>query len=76
MRGDGTVGGVFTPTLFTGASFGFVAGHLLHTQHPVVLAIYGTGQLMAAVTCAPFMAGYDGSRADRAVASFADHSAM
>jgi CIC family chloride channel protein len=53
--GTGTVGGVFTPTLFTGAALGLAAGHLLHTE-PSILAICGMGLLMAAVTHAPFMA--------------------
>src|ERR1700692_2570308 len=32
--GTGTVGGVFTPTLFVGAAFGLVAGHLVHNPEP------------------------------------------
>ena len=54
--GTGTVGGVFTPTLFVGASLGLAAGHLLHIPEPTILAICGMGLLMAAVTHAPFMA--------------------
>jgi CIC family chloride channel protein len=54
--GTGTVGGVFTPTLFAGAALGFAAGHLLHNPEPSILAICGMGLLMAAVTHAPFMA--------------------
>ena len=54
--GTGTVGGVFTPTLFTGAALGLAAGHLLHAPAPSILAICGMGLLMAAVTHAPFMA--------------------
>jgi CIC family chloride channel protein len=54
--GTGTVGGVFTPTLFTGAALGLAAGHLLHNPEPSILAICGMGLLMAAVTHAPFMA--------------------
>ena len=54
--GTGTVGGVFTPTLFVGAAFGLVAGHLVHNPEPSILAICGMGLLMAAVTHAPFMA--------------------
>jgi CIC family chloride channel protein len=54
--GTGTVGGVFTPTLFTGAALGLAAGHLLHIPEPSILAICGMGMLMAAVTHAPFMA--------------------
>jgi chloride channel protein, CIC family len=54
--GTGTVGGVFTPTLFVGAAFGLVAGHLVHNPEPSILAICGMGLLMAAVTHAPVMA--------------------
>jgi CIC family chloride channel protein len=54
--GTGTVGGVFTPTLFAGAALGLAAGHLLHNQEPSILAICGMGLLMAAVTHAPLMA--------------------
>jgi CIC family chloride channel protein len=54
--GTGTVGGVFTPTLFTGAALGLAAGHLLHNPEPSILAVCGMGLLMAAVTRAPFMA--------------------
>jgi CIC family chloride channel protein len=54
--GTGTVGGVFTPTLFAGAAIGLAAGHLLHNPEPSTLAICGMGLLMAAVTHAPFMA--------------------
>jgi chloride channel protein, CIC family len=54
--GTGTVGGVFTPTLFTGAALGLAAAHLLHNPEPSILAICGMGLLMAAVTHAPFMA--------------------
>ena len=54
--GTGTVGGVFTPTLFIGAALGLAAGHLLQNPEPTILAICGMGLLMAAVTHAPFMA--------------------
>ena len=54
--GTGTVGGVFTPTLFAGAALGLAAGHLLHNPEPAILAICGMGLLMAAVTHAPLMA--------------------
>ena len=54
--GTGTIGGVFTPTLFTGAAIGLAAGHLLHNPEPTTLAICGMGLLMAAVTHAPLMA--------------------
>jgi CIC family chloride channel protein len=54
--GTGTVGGVFTPTAFAGAAFGLVAGHLLHLEQPVLLAIVGMSVLLGAVTQAPLMA--------------------
>jgi CIC family chloride channel protein len=54
--GTGTVGGVFTPTLFAGAALGLAAGHVLHCPEPSILAICGMGILMAAVTHAPWMA--------------------
>ena len=54
--GTGTVGGVFTPTLFTGAAIGLAIGHLLHSPEPVIFAVCGMGLLMAAVTHAPLMA--------------------
>ena len=54
--GTGTVGGVFTPTLFAGAAIGLAAGHLLHQPQPVIFAVCGMAILMAAVTHAPFMA--------------------
>ncbi len=56
--GAGTVGGVFTPTLFTGAALGLVAGHAFHYPEPAILAICGMGLLMAAVTHAPIMAAW------------------
>ena len=54
--GTGTVGGVFTPTLFAGAALGLATGHLLHNPDPSILAVCGMGLLMAAVTHAPLMA--------------------
>jgi chloride channel protein, CIC family len=54
--GTGTVGGVFTPTLFAGAALGLATGHLLDSPEASLLAICGMGILMAAVTHAPFMA--------------------
>jgi chloride channel protein, CIC family len=53
--GTGTVGGVFTPTLFAGAALGLAAGHVVHAPEPS-MAICGMGLLMAAVTHAPLMA--------------------
>ena len=56
--GVGTVGGVFTPTLFTGAASGLACAHLLHLQQPVLLAVVGLSVFMAAVTHAPWMAAF------------------
>jgi len=56
--GAGTTGGVFTPTLFVGASLGLAAGLLLHVPQPVLLAIAGLSALLAAVTHAPVMATF------------------
>ena len=55
--GTGTVGGVFTPTLFAGAALGLAAGHLLHVAQPELLAIAGLSAFLAAITHAPVMAG-------------------
>ncbi len=54
--GAGTVGGVFTPTLFVGAALGLIAGQLLHAPHPVLLALVGMSAFLAGVTHAPWMA--------------------
>lgn len=54
--GTGTVGGVFTPTLFAGAAIGLAAGHFLHQPEPLIFAVCGMAMLMAAVTHAPLMA--------------------
>ncbi len=59
--GSGVVGGVFTPTVFTGSVLGllfarciqlFPSAHLTVAAYPVI----GIGCLLAAVTHAPFMA--------------------
>ena len=60
--GSGAVGGVFTPTLFVGASLGFLFGTV--TQHvtgstsinPSAFAIVGIGPFLAEATHAPIMA--------------------
>lgn len=54
--GTGTVGGVFTPTLFTGAALGLLGANLAHVTQPVLLAVVGMSVFLAAVTHAPFMA--------------------
>ena len=56
--GTGTVGGVFTPTLFAGASVGMLVGHAVPAANPTLWAIMGMGLLMAAVTHAPLMAAF------------------
>jgi chloride channel protein, CIC family len=56
--GTGTVGGVFTPTIFTGGAVGYLAALLLHFSHPVIFAIFSMAALLAAVTGAPFMAAF------------------
>ena len=60
--GSGAVGGVFTPTLFVGASLGFLfgdgvahlPGHLV--TDPSAFALVGMGAFLAAATHAPIMA--------------------
>jgi chloride channel protein, CIC family len=56
--GTGTVGGVFTPTLFAGAALGFMSGQLLHLPQPLLLSVVGLSALLAAVTHAPIMATF------------------
>ena len=59
--GSGAVGGVFTPTLFVGASSGFLFASLAQ-QHlhllidPRAFALVGMGAFLAAATHAPIMA--------------------
>jgi CIC family chloride channel protein len=54
--GTGTVGGVFTPTLFVGSAIGLLTMHFVHLSDPMFFAIVGMGCLLAAVTHAPLMA--------------------
>jgi CIC family chloride channel protein len=60
--GSGAVGGVFTPTLFIGASLGFLFGAATHhitgsaSVNPSAFAIVGMGAFLAAATHAPIMA--------------------
>jgi CIC family chloride channel protein len=60
--GAGTVGGVFTPTLFTGGALGALAAYaLVHFAVPVdpaLFAIAGMSALIAAATHAPLMASF------------------
>ncbi len=60
--GAGTVGGVFTPTLFLGASAGALFGGLLHAARCAAVlptsafALVGMGAVLAATTRSPFLA--------------------
>jgi chloride channel protein, CIC family len=59
--GSGAVGGVFTPTLFVGASIGCLFGHAIHFVAPQITtvpggyALVGMGCFLAATTQAPLM---------------------
>lgn len=60
--GSGAPGGVFTPSLFMGASCGFLFGTAVHMVWPVAgvdaraFALVGMGAFLAAVSHAPVMA--------------------
>ena len=60
--GAGTVGGVFTPTLFLGASVGSLFGALLHDSQMGIslptgaFALVGMGSVLAATTHSPLLA--------------------
>jgi len=60
--GSGAVGGVFTPTMFTGAMLGGLFGHGVQavwpgqTSGPQAYALVGMAGFLAAVTRAPLMA--------------------
>src|ERR1043166_4186858 len=60
--GSGTVGGVFTPTLFLGAGLGSLFGGVLHmanideTLPTGAFALVGMGSLLAATTHSPLLA--------------------
>ena len=61
--GSGAIGGVFTPTLFVGATTGYLLAHLASigidptvVGDPRVLAVIGMAAVLAAVTHAPLMA--------------------
>jgi CIC family chloride channel protein len=59
---SGAVGGVFTPTLFVGASLGFLFGDVTQyvtgssAMNPSAFALVGMGAFLAAATHAPIMA--------------------
>ncbi len=61
--GSGAIGGVFTPTLFVGATGGYVVAHAASSWlgaalvgDPRVMAVIGMAAVLAAVTHAPLMA--------------------
>ncbi len=60
--GSGAPGGVFTPSLFVGASTGFLFGTLVHAVWPVAaldpraFALVGMGAFLSAASHAPVMA--------------------
>jgi CIC family chloride channel protein len=60
--GSGAPGGVFTPTLFMGASLGYLFGYGVHAVWPAgaadprVFALVGMGALLAGASHAPVMA--------------------
>jgi len=60
--GSGAVGGVFTPTLFLGASLGALFGTVLHRFHGALelptstFALVGMGSVLAATTRSPLLA--------------------
>lgn len=60
--GAGTVGGVFTPTLFLGAALGSIFGHGLHAVGLAAnlptgaFALVGMGSVLAATTHSPLLA--------------------
>ena len=56
--GVGTVGGVFTPTLFTGATLGFLLAHAAPGTPALLFVLVGMGGLIAAVTHAPLMSSF------------------
>ncbi len=60
--GVGTVGGVFTPTLFAGGALGALAAyglaHFAVPADPTLFAIAGMSALIAAATHAPLMAAF------------------
>lgn len=59
--GSGTVGGIFTPTIFVGAALGAVYGHILVGLSPLSdtmisgYVMVGMGAFLASVTYAPLM---------------------
>lgn len=56
--GTGTVGGVFTPTLFAGSALGLLVCQLAHGGDSLLFAVIGMSCLLAASTHAPLMASF------------------
>ena len=54
----GTIGGVFTPTLYVGGTIGALLAHALPGANPTLWAIAGMSFILAAVTHAPLMAAF------------------
>ncbi|MDE1891707.1 MAG: chloride channel protein [Betaproteobacteria bacterium] len=52
---SGAIGGIFTPTLFMGATSGYLMGGIVGVD-PISTAIMGMAAMLAAVTHAPLMA--------------------
>lgn len=56
--GTGTIGGVFTPTVFAGSAIGLIFGHMLHLSTPLLFAVVGICGLLAAATHSPLMSAF------------------
>jgi CIC family chloride channel protein len=56
--GTGTIGGVFTPTIFAGGAVGYLVALSLHLPNPTAFAILSMGALLSAVTHAPLMSAF------------------
>ncbi|WP_446743311.1 chloride channel protein [Silvibacterium acidisoli] len=56
--GTGTIGGVFTPTVFAGSAVGLIFGHMLHLPTPLLFAVVGICGLLAAATHSPLMSAF------------------
>lgn len=60
--GSGSVGGVFTPSIFVGAAFGTLFGHVVAAfwpqlaVEPYIFTVIGMGAFLGAATNAPLMA--------------------
>lgn len=54
--GTGTVGGVFTPTLFAGAAAGAILAKACHFESPALFAVFGMSTFLAATMHGPLVA--------------------